>query len=274
MQLIFIVHWHFIIKKLEKVDDYQILPDSASEKVFGLVFHEVIKNLFIPYKDKIINIEVLELIKKDIITKVNEAVKKAFTYEFGDVLLLKQQLIHMLEKFFEIEKNNNEHLPFKILNIEEELFLSREINGHLIKIIGKPDMIFETENNIYIVDYKTGSPQSKTTTCVSVDDLFLQNEKYVYAFQLAFYKYLYYKSNENKINKEIIAEDIYIRDYKPLKQVLGFKDKPIEDIQFISEFENRLESLLAKLLCKDEPFTQTTEKKHCKNCIYNIMCRR
>jgi len=130
-------------------------------------------------------------------------------------------------------------------------------------------LIIENNKGVYIIDFKTGSEKGVSYT--EVEDLFVQNSKMEYVFQLAFYCYLYCAINNSNT---IYGENIYLKSYnKAYQKVLG-KGKNV--VNFYSEkkvFEDLLTNKIDELK-NDEKFELTKDQKNCIYCEYQLICRR
>jgi RecB family exonuclease len=177
----------------------------------------------------------------------------------------------MLNKFFDVEINTQtSHFPATILGVEQKVtFQLNDVN-----LEGTIDLIIKNNKGVYIIDFKTGSEKGVSYT--EVEDLFEQNSKMEYVFQLAFYCYLYCKNIKYNIENDIsvFGENIYLKSYnKAYKKVLG-KGKNV--VNFYSEkkvFEDLLTNKIDELK-NDEKFELTKDQKNCIYCEYQLICRR
>lgn len=265
----------FYFERVEKLTDEDLFPDESLEKDFGLLFHEAIERLF--RNKKFLNKEDLKEMQLQIPETVEQIFQEKFPYSWAQVLLLKEQLKSLLHKFFETERQDNSHFPCEIISVEED-WVTYVKN---IKLYGRVDMIIKNNSGYYVIDFKTGS--EKEVSFKKVDDLFDQNSDLIYAFQLAFYGFLYLKKDLN-IN-HLYAENIYIKTYdKAFKKVLSQKVKnerqkkiQKENIDFTTifgAFEQKIDEKLNELLDVNEYFTQTSDINNCKYCNFNLICRK
>ena len=183
------------------------------------------------------------------------------------MLLLKHQLKSMLNKFFDVEINTQtSHFPAEILGIEQKLIL--QLND--VKLEGTIDLIIKNDKGIYIIDFKTGS--EKAVTYTEAEDLFKQNSKMEYVFQLAFYCYLYCNNFED--NKNVYGENIYLKSYNTAYKNELKKDKNVVDFyDEKNEFEDLLTIIIDKLK-NDGEFELTEDQKNCIYCDYQLICKR
>ncbi len=265
----------FYYERVENLKDDELFPEESLDKDLGLLFHEAVKLLFLNKKE--VDIAELEKVKANINETVNQLFAQKYNFSWSQVLLLKEQLISMLDKFFEVELNKNSHFPCEIICLEKDI--EAYINN--IKLFGRVDMIIKNSGGVFVLDFKTGS--EKDVSFDNIDNLFSTNSKLIYAFQLAFYAFLFSKNHENE--KEIFAENIYIKTYaEAYKKVLSKKEK-VENkkalqksmLNFVLEkleFENKIAEIIKNIIDVSQPFVQTTDTKNCEYCNFKLLCRK
>ncbi len=251
----------FYFKYIENLTDTDLFPEEAIERELGTLIHQALNKLFNNYKN--VDIGILQKIKNNIDKECNALLPNKDSIK---VLLLKHQLKSMLNKFFDVEINTQtSHFPAEILGIEQKLIL--QLND--VKLEGTIDLIIKNDKGIYIIDFKTGS--EKAVTYTEAEDLFKQNSKMEYVFQLAFYCYLYCAINNSN---NVFGENIYLKSYnKAYKNELK-KDKNVVDFyDEKNEFEDLLTITIDKLK-NDGEFELTEDQKNCIYCDYQLICKR
>jgi len=273
----------YYFERVKHLTDAKLFPDDEIEAKMGDFFHEAIKKLFENYD--IIEPQHLDDIKKNISTVVDNLISNSFDLTWMQVLLMKEQLKSWLYKFIDIEKAEISHFPAKIILLEQELNTDIKISEKKLLLFGIADLIIERDDAIYIIDFKTGS--EKNVSFDKIEDLFKQNAKLVYAFQLAFYGYLYRVNRKSE--KPLYLENIYIKKYDtPFKKILSKLELKEDDkgntktsykqLNFdeniVDEFETCLKDKINELLDENIPFTQTTDNKNCEYCNFNLICKK
>ena len=251
----------FYFKYIENLTDTDLFPEEAIERELGTLIHQALNKLFNNYKN--VDIGILQYIKNKVDTVCDALLPNKDSIK---VLLLKHQLKSMLNKFFDVEINpQTSHFPAEILGIEQKLIL--QLND--VKLEGTIDLIIKNDKGIYIIDFKTGS--EKAVTYTEAEDLFKQNSKMEYVFQLAFYCYLYCAINNSN---NVFGENIYLKSYnKAYKNELK-KDKNVVDFyDEKNEFEDLLTIIIDKLK-NDGEFELTEDQKNCIYCDYQLICKR
>ena len=254
----------FYFRYLENLTDTKLFPDEALQTQLGNLLHQAMKELFSEFINDEISKDTLKNIKSKIDQKCDELLPDNYSIK---ELLLKEQLKNMLKKFFNVEINSKlSHFPATIKGTEQ--YLDYSIDD--ITIDGTIDLIIKNEKGIYIIDFKTGD--KKNTTYNAIDDLFVQNSKMEYAFQLAFYCNLYCKNFDN--NMSVYGENVYLKIYNQAYQYELKKSK--ESIDFRQEMEVFNDKIKEKIieLKNDNTFDLTTDQKNCKYCDYQLICKR
>ncbi|NSW44208.1 MAG: PD-(D/E)XK nuclease family protein [Bacteroidales bacterium] len=273
----------YYFERIKHLSDAQLFPDDNLDKKMGDIFHEALRKLFESYD--FIEIKDLDQIQQKIPLVVDELVLKNFDLTWMQVLLMKEQLKNWLYKFIDVEKGENSHFPAKILGFEKDLNFNVQLSEKKILLFGRADFIIERDDALYIIDFKTGG--EKDVRFNHIEDLFNQNAKMVYAFQLAFYGYLY--SMDKNFEKPLYLENIYIKKYdSPFKKVLS-KLELIQDVKgkkkpvfmplnfnknIVTEFEKYMINKINELFNENYPFIQTTDIQNCEYCNFNLICRK
>ena len=254
----------FYFRYIENLTDTKLFPDEVLQTQLGNLLHQAMKKLFSEFINKEVSKDTLKNIQSKIEQKCDELLPNNYNIK---ELLLKEQLKSMLKKFFNVEINfQTSHFPAEILGIEQKLIL--QLNT--VKLEGTIDLIIKNDKGIYIIDFKTGD--KKNTTYNQIDELFEQNSKMEYAFQLAFYCYLYCNNFED--NKNVYGENIYLKIYSQANQYELKKSKETIDFrQEMEEFNKKIQEKITELK-DDNTFVLTADQKNCKYCDYQLICKR
>lgn len=254
----------FYFRYIENLTDTKLFPDEVLQTQLGNLLHHAMKKLFSEFINKEVSKDTLKNIQSKIEQKCDELLPNNYNIK---ELLLKEQLKSMLKKFFNVEINfQTSHFPAEILGIEQKLIL--QLNT--VKLEGTIDLIIKNDKGIYIIDFKTGD--KKNTTYNQIDELFEQNSKMEYAFQLAFYCYLYCNNFED--NKNVYGENIYLKIYSQANQYELKKSKETIDFrQEMEEFNKKIQEKITELK-DDNTFVLTADQKNCKYCDYQLICKR
>ena len=256
--------------------------------VLGNILHEMMKNIYLPYKGKTIDREVIESLLSNRqlqIAITNEAIKEKYSISTesilsGNELIVREVLLVYLNRILETDRSI---APFTILEMESQhtFKIKIESNGSYSEIIcgGNIDRIDKAGSVTRIVDYKTGTVADIVE---SIEELLLDDRKkdvdgwlqtliYCEAYSAGtagdtvrpsiykIKKLVSGKLSDNMRVKTGERSDICIEDYNTVRD------------KFIEEFK----TTLSKIFDKDEPFSMTTDRRgKCQYCIYKSLCSR
>ena len=156
----------------------------------------------------------------------------------------------------------------KFFKLKKEI----KVNGTIkeVNFIGGIDRIDEHNNNLRIIDYKTGSVQANELKIKSWDQV--RDDDRSKLRQLLFYSWLYLGNHDHT---QEVSSGIY--SFKKLSS--GYLEAVLPEkaaINFVSlkEFEELLYELVGELYDDDLRFTQTSDFKACTYCTYKSICKR
>lgn len=243
------------IKETEEIED------TVSYRVHGNVIHKTIENVYKEYLDEVITAEHI----KKILQTYEDELKKQFAKEFnedaiksGENLLhyeiAKQQTKRFLEQELQVVEKNE--LVLKSLESHKEIFLEDERLDLKVKMIGEIDRIDLLNDQLRIVDYKTGEvkPNQLILDAKKWEEL-ISNYDYSKAFQLLFYALLC----EDELTDQSI---IGIITFKKLNAgLMEFKDKTNASNKFIDQsvldkFKEKLITLINEILDPNQAFEE------------------
>ena len=237
----------FYLKYLLKIDKEVESTDMLDNQIFGIVIHNIFKEL----EDNGItstHTSYLQEFQKLFLKHI----KTYDAYKFSKVEQFIAGIIYNnIEKIAAAEKKHREE-GFELL--EREKKISATFNG--FKLLGYLDKIEICDNKIYVTDYKYKDVEKikpiKDNKFDTKDDI-----------QLPLYAILI----ENEMKK--LPEDIFYFSIKEeFKYFSGF------DMQFYEEYKKYILLLLESIISKDEDFIQTDKTSNCDFCPYNKICGR
>lgn len=193
----------------------------------------------------------------------------------GQRVVVKEIVKHFALKILKLDKDR---APFVMEAVEAVgLLYNVKIDrapGYVV-IGGKIDRIDRKDNELRIIDYKTGKDKQDFD---SIDSLF---EREANRNKAAFQTFLYallYKAN-NKTHGMSVLPGLINRDYLFGKQAdFGFRIKRgavVEATEAVmTEFESHLKKILEEIFNPEEVFDQTTLIENCRYCPYKSICYR
>ena len=152
----------------------------------------------------------------------------------------------------------------QILYKEKQFEYNFPIDNFNFKLIGNIDRIDLFNDELRIIDYKTGKTTTKNELEFSDWSEIIENPKKDKLFQLLMYTYLFLKNNNEYLNKDIITGIYFLRKIHKGLTTIQKKDGLILDDVFISEFENQLKILFRRIINDD--FKENEDDKLCQFC--------
>ena len=263
------------VLNLQKTED---LSDNMDNSDLGNCVHSVLEDIYKIDSDGEIRIETLEAQLKQIDTLVDKKISKLFhnghikegrNKFMGEVA--KIQISNVLKKEIELLKSGK---SIKIVQIEE--FLDSKLAIKLpegkmnVKIEGKADRIDLFQNQLRIVDYKSGRVNEKELHIrgESLDDLTLSDKW----FQVMQYAWLYKQKHPE--NQSIVS-GIY-----PLGSITsGFiegtwNDESVISREHFAEFEEYLRQVVSDIMNPNIDFECHPVKGACNYCPMEKICTK
>lgn len=248
-------YYQFVLRLREQEE----IADDIDNAQIGTLIHKILEEYFKPFIDKRISKEQLTQYQ------LNDVIYRIMEIKYGKELPAPTQLMRIQIKYHLwefIEKYQKEDIVIKGL----ERKISIEKNG--IKWTGKIDRIEQRDEQIFILDYKTGSSDKYIN--INLNKLDINNrESYqgaIGSFQLPVYMLLY--ANETNIPLEKIT---------PAYLFLG-KNRIDEEIEVALEkgvydkIEPVIFRLIDEIFDKNKDFLPTNIGDGCSDCSYNTIC--
>lgn len=271
----------FYFRYIAKIQESDEVEENIDAATLGDVMHKVLEDFYTPLIGKNLNKESL----KDMLTKVDKAVKANFLTHFdasdidtGKNLLTVKVASQLIKTFLNTEIDFCEELKEQnktllIRELEKEMKLELEIADKKVKLIGKSDRIDQIGNLIRIIDYKSGKVEPNDLKVKDIEQL-LQDKKFNKAFQLLIYAWLY---NKTEAHPEQILQSGIISFRKlsnGVMPVLWGENKSEINNEVLAEFEESLKLLLSDLLNTEKDFCQTDDLEICSYCDFARVCNR
>jgi hypothetical protein len=256
--------------------------------MLGEILHDVMKNLYTPWINKLLTAEALDKIEQDkqmieteIINIINSKFSGTADREVeGNELIIRKVLYTYVRNILSADKS---FAPLMILHLEAgfdfPLTLEGENTGRIIRAGGKIDRVDIANGIVRIVDYKTGSAADRIN---SVGDLFRDdsNKDNDAWLQILLYCEAYLANNpEVKLRPSVYKVKRLSGD--PENDKLRIRTGPktdieIDDYQSVREdFIQNLKETVAAIFSTDAEFSMTTDiRGKCSYCPYRGLCGR
>ena len=187
--------------------------------------------------------------------------------------LNKTVIDNMLENFIRYEKKFlEEGIQMSIIDTEIELTKEVEYQGHKVLLHGFADRIDKVNEEIRVIDYKTGKVNPYDVKIgIKNDKITSMAEK---SIQLLMYKYLYLH-NHPEVKPELIQPGI-VGFQKLSHGLYNLEINELHDLSssFEATCDKYFNGFLEEIFNKDIPFTQTEEVKNCSFCDFKSICKR
>lgn len=276
----------FFYRYICRLKEPETVSADIDPALLGNIVHEIMGNLYAPFKGALISKETLQSILKNkelLLSAVNDSVNTQYRSgrhesESGNELIVRDVLMTYINRILNYDKSI---VPLTILNLEDSFafelpiqFRGKQVN---IRTGGKVDRI-DRSDKIRIVDYKTGTVSD---TISSVSDLFVDDRKkepdgwlqtllYCEAF-LAVNPGSEVRPSVYKIRK--MSGGVHS---DKLRVKTRSNELIIDDYSFIrDEFLAGLKDLINTIFSESEPFVKTTDLRgKCSFCPYKTLCAR
>lgn len=288
----------FYFKNVCRLNDEDDNGQFMSDATFGTVVHEVFGRLFAPYKNHVIDAEVIDkMLQADIqsiaLAEMNvSAYRGRYDGAFGSMPGEARVMAEHVERMVRHQLSNLKLKPdFTYLGSEVKLNgpMTIHVDGHdcIVDGVDKININFTgsidrldrlSDGRLRIVDYKTGGDSNIFR---SVDDLFstehsCRNDA---VFQLLTYSLAAHEilNVDGPINAELyrlrrgaVDQDTSIRMGSMTKNTVIPDDRD----QLVSGFADKFNDLVATLFDPSIPFTQTDDRDNCRYCTFKDICVR
>lgn len=272
---------NYYFKYIEKITDNTI-NEEIQVDVIGKIVHKILELLYDKFGNKNIS---LNDYKKVCEKYFNECYTKALAEnnfnnglpDTGFNYLSKTVIYNMLTNFLTseykyIQECENGNLKFSIIEKEVSLKHTFKINNKDIELHGFADRIDKINNNIRILDYKTGKVHDQDVKIKdSHDEITKMPEK---SIQLLVYKYLYLKNHTNVKPLDIEPGIIGLQNLSNGIFKLETSECKFFNNDFIKDFEDYFTRLIEEVLNTDIDFHQTDKDSNCRFCDFKSICKR
>jgi len=197
-------------------------------------------------------------------------------------LAIRQQLKNYLQYTSKQLKDNE----LSILETEGELKAKLPMPFGDCLFSGRTDRIDRWNGIVRVIDYKTGKVENKDLTVpvrkAEDDDLSFLKSIPEKALQLLLYEYMYLEGNQQISPSQVEATIHGLRYANSIEFGLS-QAKPknneqtipfLENDTFINDMEVMLKAVVTEMMNAETSFTQTEDKKKCRNCDFRGICGR
>lgn len=256
----------FYEQKVLGIFESDEVEETIAANTMGTVIHEVLKELYIPFINKnllIENIEVfLEQLDDFLMRNFNKIYKNGSVNSGKNKLIFevsRNYLLRFLNSEKELLQDGNE---LKIIAVEEKLQTTINIEGidFPVKIEGIVDRIDILNGSVRIIDYKTGKVDSSN---LKLPDVALIKEDYKYSksMQVMLYAYLYSQKINYNFTNSLEAGIISFKNLNNGFLKVNFSDKrgvneTIISKEILDKFITEVSTIIKDILNPEKPFLE------------------
>ena len=273
----------FYFKEIAKIPEDDPSMDEIDPRMFGIVLHKALEDIYRPFVGKEIHRGDLEALDdtKVIRAHIDDAMREFNVVHpnynvAGKDLLLVSVLVRLVRKIIQRDKQD---APLTILAVEKFVDGNIEVNGSTIALGGIVDRIDQIESKgdviTRIIDYKTGRVEMLPRYRAQAPDPedyfvpYFSEGKYKSGFQAYFYASLYHREHPGANIKAGVYE---LRRASRGTEFLR-RGEVLSD-SFLNVFQQKLQALVGEVFSKSEPFRQTEDLSKCRFCAYKTICQR
>ncbi|MDR0713130.1 MAG: PD-(D/E)XK nuclease family protein [Bacteroidales bacterium] len=275
----------FYFRYIEQLKQKDEIKDEIDPSIFGLLLHRMMEKLYAGFTGKEVSHDDLTQLLHDR-ERLNKTLLEAFAELFfhtesisdsdisGRNIIIREVLLKYVRRIIETDVRET---PFKIIGLEQRIETAVPlVAGRTVSVNmgGYIDRLEETQNAaLRIIDYKTGKAGRNVP---DISQLFDRDhtdhhaamQTFVYAMMTG----LVYPSVRIVTPTLYVIRELFSDSFDPSVRLAG---RPVDNYYALAdEFRKELNDLLTEMFLSDTPFTQTSDIKKCRYCLYAEFCRR
>ena len=275
----------FYFQYVIRIREANEVQEEIDPRILGNLLHSVMENFYKKIIEKKSNSEIdtkdFEGLEKTVDGLIDEAFIENYNLNPKQKVVYEGQRVvirEVLKKFStQILKYDKQYAPFQIIALERKDWTHQLKINHAPNVVllgGTIDRVDKKENEIRIIDYKTGKDELGFTDVESLFDR-ENSKRNKAAFQTLLYALLYKTNTETSqkiipglLNRKNLFDDDFQFGLIMAKQ-------PLTDATpLLDEFEEHLTKLLEDIFNPSLKFNQTQNEKTCEVCPYKGICSR
>lgn len=266
----------FYFKRILRLKTKEEIEETFGYNVFGNWIHETLEKVSVEEigLNKPIDQNALEKAKRSAekhLRSIFERKYKGYEIDKGWNHIFWQMALSLIQNYYQLRGDQLKDNLLLNVFAEQKLESIIDHNGQFFKIKGTIDAVELKNENIELIDYKTGKAEPKDLnikTNSNYLDTFLDPEKDKFR-QLAIYLYLYYH-NTSLFPKAVGARG-RIYSFRHLSQDLTLH-LPVNEVQEI--VSTGLIQIVDEMMNMSTPFRQTKDQVTCSNCDFRLICNK
>lgn len=252
-------------------------PDELSEDLdagqFGSLLHRTLQLLFLPFVGKTVTAEDIRGLQptvKAALAQAQQELPSGIDLQHGENLLHLLAIEQLVVKQLDADQ---ERAPFTLLGVELPLQGSLTLpDGRSVALKGTLDRIEQQGDTVWILDYKTGNVELKSTVKDDfLTNLFSKPDKHP-ELQTLLYGLLYLQQLSANGAPYPTSLKTGILSFR--KHTAGIQASSYDLVDPVQReaFEQYLQETLARLFDGSTPFTQEKNDSNCGYCPYYRLC--
>lgn len=235
------------------IKEAEAKDDVINHRDYGTLVHSTIEELY-NNKHSLTpsHIEEFSKIYRSILKARFDSIYVKDSYKTGANRIKFEIANASLDRFFEQESRFLKNSNLEIVGIEEPIACILKMSSNAVKLKGNIDRIDKYNNELRIIDLKTGAVDPRDLKFNDFNQL-ISDYDYAKAFQVLFYALIYSKNHEVDNLKAGIISFKNLNDwFIPLK----YDNKQNIDKPLLAQFEDYLGQLISEILNPDIPFKE------------------
>ena len=189
----------FYKKVILQIDDPLEVEETIAANTFGTIIHDVLEELYMPFKGMVLTLEKLEATKQ----KIEETVKRHFSKSYSDAhtltgknLIAYHVICRYIQNFIDLELKEVTTHEIKIIALEKKMQLQLFVPEITFPVLlkGKLDRVDQKDGVLRIIDYKTGNAKRSEVEIIDWSEVTTDYGRNK-AFQLMCYALMYMAEN-------------------------------------------------------------------------------
>ncbi len=244
------------------------VEEQIEDSSMGSIVHSVLEDIYRPFLGSPLEITQLLEAKKNVHSKVESKFLAHLNQRKlqGNNYISKEIAITMVERVLDMDI---EHLTqgnkITLLGVEESIHTHLEHTAadkqFNVRLIGTVDRIDQFNEEVRVIDYKTGSVNKDSVKPLNLDAEFQSKDEK--AVQLAYYSYIYSQIHpETNVSGWIFA----IRNSQQVEFKGKVKEFDTHSEEFRDKFKASLLSLLTDMTNSQSPIVHNQASDYCRVC--------
>lgn len=245
---------------------------TASDATIGTMLHDVMEQLYEPYKQHIVT--------KETIQHILDTLTDGYWEELPiDIIRDDQLACHVVKNYVHnILLYDQQQTPFVYMNSEEKVYGKLHVPQiGVVPFYGYIDRIDRQGNTVRVIDYKTGNARVEYRDMAHLFDRIENQDK---ALQTMLYCWMLKQTQPQLLTNGIgIAPHIYpartLAKPEEVETLIHQKGdtEMVFDATIENEFLDELTKLLQEIYNADLAFKPTDNTKRCQSCAFFALCK-